>query len=775
MAVFNNIYPATLPTYGNTFLLDSGNVELDTCRLYFSISSYNNYSEISHAQVTVVHQDSNQSVLSNEKYPCEIMLKPIYEDNTILSDEKYYIDILKTDLEDGQFEINTYYKVQIRFGDADTQSPTGATWDKYFMNSASSKQSIDKWLVDNLARFSEWSTVCLIRGISTPSLSIAGLDPYAEYTIWQAANVDIIGKLTFRNASENDTLRNYRIRLFSAGEQLLIDSGDIYTDNYQGINEINYTLKRIFNDGELYTLKIDYTTRTLYSDAIEFEFMVIDSGSDKLNAELTGIEDVDNGRIGLNIKGPTTDKFTGNITIRRTSSESGFTIWEDVKTISLEDELLDYTWWDYTVKSGVFYKYGAQRRNSLGNRGVINILDQELMVEFEDMFLTANGTQINIRFNPQISSFQRTVSEAKVDTIGSKYPFIKRNGYTNYKQFPISGLITQFMDKDGIFITKEEMYEENVLELYNQRNEQNNITPMYDRIYERDFREKVMDFLYENNVKLFRSTTEGNIMVKLMNITFTPDITLGRKIYSFQCTAYEVADCTIENYDFYNIQTLGKIDEHLEYLNSYVGAIDEIVPAGKDVIQYINEKYQKYGKDKFKTVVEYLDFLRLEFEDDPYLITEGAAGPVPVTLGAARATQPASAILGHLVKINGKNIIVSSEGQYKNSDREVVRPSGIYELKGEGVKVTSLSFPVDTKIRLDYHLTLSQIEDKTQLTKAANYSRKIGQLWGAWTPNDSLFQRIWNHHYQSYSNWYQTLTSVNRLPHWSRWRYCCIY
>lgn len=127
MAVFNNIYPPTLPTYGKTFLLDSGNALLDICRLYFSISSYNSYSDISHTQVTVVHQDSNQSVLSPTKYPCDIMLKPLKVDNTIMSDEKYYIDILKTDLEDGKFEINTYYKVQIRFGDDETPSPTGAS------------------------------------------------------------------------------------------------------------------------------------------------------------------------------------------------------------------------------------------------------------------------------------------------------------------------------------------------------------------------------------------------------------------------------------------------------------------------------------------------------------------------------------------------------------------------------------------------------------------------------------------------------------------------
>jgi hypothetical protein len=68
------------------------------------------------------------------------------------------------------------------------------------------------------------------------------------------------------------------------------------------------------------------------------------------------------------------------------------------------------------------------------------------MIEFDTIFLNANGTQIQIKYNPQISSFQHTISENKIETIGGKYPFIKRNGNMNYKQFPISGLITSYMD-----------------------------------------------------------------------------------------------------------------------------------------------------------------------------------------------------------------------------------------------------------------------------------------------------------------------------------------
>ena len=39
-----------------------------------------------------------------------------------------------------------------------------------------------------------------------------------------------------------------------------------------------------------------------------------------------------------------------------------------------------------------------------------------------------------------------------------------------------------------------------------------------------------MDFLMDSKVKLFRSSTEGNILVRLNNISFTPNEQLGRMI-----------------------------------------------------------------------------------------------------------------------------------------------------------------------------------------------------------------------------------------------------
>ena len=59
----STLYPPIVGTYGKTFLLDSGNAEKDTCKVYFSLSSYNTISEIMNAQVTIVFQDTNRTAL----------------------------------------------------------------------------------------------------------------------------------------------------------------------------------------------------------------------------------------------------------------------------------------------------------------------------------------------------------------------------------------------------------------------------------------------------------------------------------------------------------------------------------------------------------------------------------------------------------------------------------------------------------------------------------------------------------------------------------------
>ena len=63
----------------------------------------------------------------------------------------------------------------------------------------------------------------------------------------------------------------------------------------------------------------------------------------------------------------------------------------------------------------------------------------------------------------------------------------------------------------------------------------------------------VFDFLNSNEVKLFRSTQEGNILIRLTGINFEPVEGTNRLVYSFSATAVEIGKDTISNCKKYNI------------------------------------------------------------------------------------------------------------------------------------------------------------------------------------------------------------------------------
>ena len=112
------------------------------------------------------------------------------------------------------------------------------------------------------------------------------------------------------------------------------------------------------------------------------------------------------------------------------------------------------------------------------------------------------------------------------------------------------------MDENGLFLTKEQLYKFNdIVELYRQYNAQNEITH-YDYIYEKDFRNAVIDFLHDGKVKLFKSPTEGNILIKLTDINLTPQEMLSRIVYDFTSVVSEVASNTMENYKKYELYSL---------------------------------------------------------------------------------------------------------------------------------------------------------------------------------------------------------------------------
>jgi hypothetical protein len=180
----------------------------------------------------------------------------------------------------------------------------------------------------------------------------------------------------------------------------------------------------------------------------------------------------------------------------------------------------------------------------------------KLQVDFEDAFLSDGERQLCIRYNPKIASFKSTILESKIDTLGGKHPFIFRNGNVNYKEFSISGLISMLMDKNGHFLPAAEKDDMTRFitpgYLQSSGSSETNLT-MDNFAKERNFKMEVLSWLTNGKPKVFRAPGEGNYIIRTMNVSLTPNDTLGRMLHTFNCTAYEIADFNMTNLLHYNL------------------------------------------------------------------------------------------------------------------------------------------------------------------------------------------------------------------------------
>lgn len=210
---------------------------------------------------------------------------------------------------------------------------------------------------------------------------------------------------------------------------------------------------------------------------------------------------------------------------------------------------------DYSVEQGKIYQYGIFQQNDQVSSVVGYILNtNEVKVDFEDIFLFDGERQLKVKYDPKVSSLKTTVLESKLDTIGGQYPKFFRNGRVGYKELPLSGLISYSMDDNESFIL-------GVLDKTTRQNtpsrENCEFGPAEEMRRERDFKLKVLDWLNNGQPKLLRTGPEGNYIVRLMNISLSPNDTLGRRLHTFSATAYEMADYTFDNLRHYGLMSKG--------------------------------------------------------------------------------------------------------------------------------------------------------------------------------------------------------------------------
>lgn len=407
-----------------------------------------------------------------------------------------------------------------------------------------------------------YSDMALVKCTAKPNIYIKNMDAESttnthayEYTGIYATNGDLTEKAysyCFNLYDENNQL------VETSGEQLHNSSAD----TEKGESSDTWLVTKTLKPGYWYSIQYVVTTiNNLTVASPAYKVMEIETVDLNIGATLTASMEMDDGYIDVWLK-PLPDmkkNIHGSFLLTRASSNDEFKNWQELYRFEILNEFPDkHLWQDFTVEQGIQYKYALQAFNDNGlysNR--MENIEGPILAEFEDMFLFDGERQLNIRFNPQVSSFKANILETKLDTIGSKYPFIFRSGHVNYKEFPISGLLSMLSDTNELFVngvlpaaasTRRDRTN-------SERSDFGSLTQLSsDNFYrERTFKMEVLEWLNNGQPKLFRSPGEGNYIVRLMNTSLTPNDTLGRMLHTFSTTAYEVADCnykTLNEYGF---------------------------------------------------------------------------------------------------------------------------------------------------------------------------------------------------------------------------------
>jgi hypothetical protein len=241
--------------------------------------------------------------------------------------------------------------------------------------------------------------------------------------------------------------------------------------------------------------------------------------------------------------------------------------------------------YDYLIEPGMLYSYMLQTAtidtttNKILRRGSYTPISQRVNIipDFTGSYLYgSDGIQINFTYNGKIDTFKEVKKDVIIETIGSKYPFVVRNSDIGYKQFSFSAMVVAISDpmrqlggltyselmsgQDTVNINSfyEKFINEGPQQVLGDPTQINYIgnNPITGKPYitnkqylnrnenfltEREYRKKLFEWLYDGNPKIFKSDTEGLLIVKLTDINFQPIESLGRLLYSFSCTATEIA------------------------------------------------------------------------------------------------------------------------------------------------------------------------------------------------------------------------------------------
>ena len=446
-----------------------------------------------------------------------------------------------------------------------------------------------------------YSTVGIIKCTTKPVVQIEGL------TFGQANthNYSYTGTYSQRGGDVTEKMYSYRFVLYDAEDNIIADSGEkLHNTSFDSVSYESHENFLISQDLDLkhsYYIQFSVTTTNLLTvKSLKYRIVQRRSVSPDLTLSLIAGLNFNHGYIKLSMTDKNNGVISGTFLISRASNKDGNN-WQEIKRLDLHSiATSSWEYKDFTVEQGITYIYSIQQYNDLGIYSD-RIISNSVLMDFEDMFLYDGQKQLRVRFNPKVSTFKTDLLENKTETIGSQFPFFSKNGNVNYKEFALSGLISYLADDEEYFTTMDEIGLDgyrNISTPYGRYGTTNLVD--YNIAAERKFKNDVLDWLNNGQPKLFRTPTEGNYIVRLMNVSLSPNDSLSRMLHTFSATAYEVAECTSEWMTYYGfIDPQESLESQMRWVTVDIKtAVDEYLEKNrKKLNEAIGDTIQLISRD----------------------------------------------------------------------------------------------------------------------------------------------------------------------------------
>lgn len=814
--VVSTLYPPVVSTFQNAF------VNTEDAVVYFTLSSFNSASEIKHVHVSCVNQLNNENALNKLS---GILIEDLQFDKV---SGMYYVTIPTAYIEGNAFNTNQFYKVQIRF---DSYNGT----DEVPINDEAKKNS---YLLSHTQYFSEWSSVCLIRPIHQPKIYLSVFENYTgnSYMTFNKGLTQIAGGLIFvtKNESgeevvlntETETLEAYQFDILDDSDKILFSTPTIYTGENLNPNNIVYNIDfsslKNSSDGSTsdptstyYVCRITCRTKNQYQLSKEYKFQIGEyTGADEWQPTIDAEVDDETASIKVSVKNEYSFSDGVSVYVRRASNKDNFKEWETIYSAKLQQ--IDFSIVDNTVESLTWYRYRVEALTSTGMSIAKPTMSKIVLPQFYDAYFSRGTEQYAVRYNYQVSSFKPVVNRAKIDTLGGKYPKFAENAVLNYKQFSISGLISAESDVYSEFANKTELIHHNndtLKDLYSEYKDETGVkdlirndfknwektggnqypsgpissvtsqeyltTTTNDWLYEREFREKLIAWLNDGEPKLYRSMAEGSMVVMLTDVTLTPNSTIGRRLWNFSATVYEIEDAssldTLDTLGIYNRKMIGSInggnhdseDDPKDYIEVIKPAqmYKMTVTNNNDIRNEINNALSKKYSGVlagYKAEDIVLKNVKIFYHSKPryYTFQANSDGLTEVT----ENTNGLAEMLNQNQVQRGYYFGVITRGSDGNHNI-FVNERGYYQIPNK-LDVTGLYFQIGDVVTVEYTLCYKERSSAKEAVSGASIDRTlVGQESGVFKPNAYLGNKIRNKYNFIQMNG-DVMLSSKRMKYW---------